>query len=175
MDKIKLRKKILLERENNPHINNKISNYLLGTLEYKRATNIFIYISTDKEIDTFKIINHAINNGKNVYVPKIISDGIMMATLYKLPLKANRYGILEPKGNMYAGDDIDLAVIPCLACDKYGHRIGYGAGYYDRFLKSFKGDKILLAGLLLDKIDINQWDIPADIIITERGVLNADK
>lgn len=174
MDKIKLRKEILCSRVDNPYINNKIYNYLIGTKFYKNATDIFIYISTDGEIDTAKIINDAIISGKNVYVPKIIADGIMIATLYKLPLIPNKYGTLEPQDNIYP-KKLDLAIIPCLACDKYGHRVGYGGGYYDRFLMNFAGHKILLSNLLIDKIDINKWDIPSDIIITKGGVLNADK
>lgn len=174
MDKIKLRKKILFDRVYNADINDEIYNYLLNTKEYKTATDIFIYISTDKEIDTFKIIHNAMNSGKNVYVPKIISEGIMVSVLYKQPFKFNKYGILEPIDNIYP-QKIDLCIIPCLACDRYGHRIGYGGGYYDRFLMNFEGDKILLSSLLIDKIPINNFDVSGDIIITERGILNANK
>lgn len=147
-----LRNKILEIRDslnNNEKelIDNKIFNELINTDLYKRSINIFIYISFSNEINTRNIIEKAFKDKKNVFIPKVYKDDKLMKAI-KLnsidELKKNSMGILEPidDSNYIEKENIDLIVVPGVVFDKECNRIGYGGGYYDRYLKDIKSKKI---------------------------------
>lgn len=146
---------------------------------YKNSKNIFVYVSFRSEINTFKIIEKAFTDKKEVYVPKVFSDKTMQAikidSLEKL--EKNKMGILEPKDESLTIDktNIDLIIVPGAVFDENFSRIGYGGGYYDRFLKEIKNkkNKVALAYdfQVLDKVITEEYDIKVDIIITEKRIL----
>lgn len=124
-------------------INNKI---------YRNANTVFIFVSYGSEVDTHKIINYMIKDGKRVCVPKIINlkDGIMKSIEISSmdELKLSFKGILEPEYDEKRVIDeiyIDLAIVPGVAFDKYGGRLGYGGGFYDRFLKKMRSNSEFIA------------------------------
>ncbi|MBP1868162.1 5-formyltetrahydrofolate cyclo-ligase [Clostridium tertium] len=180
-----LRNKILEIRDslnNNEKelMDNKIFNELINTDLYKRAINIFIYISFSNEINTRNIIEKAFKDKKNVFIPKVYKNDKLMKAI-KLnsidELKKNSMGILEPidDSNYIEKENIDLIVVPGVVFDKECNRIGYGGGYYDRYLKDIKSkeNKIALAYDLqiVDKIESEVHDIKVDYIITNTRAL----
>ncbi len=134
-------------------------------------------MSIDKEPDTAGIIAKAFNDDKIVLLPYIESesDKIYPVVYTKdMPLKHGKYKIKEPVHPVfYPEKDIDAVIVPAIAFDRYGNRIGYGKGYYDRFLSSLNKNTIKVGfsfnRCVVDEIHSQEWDVPVDIIFTETG------
>lgn len=146
---------------------------------YKKARGIFIYIGFGSEINTKVIIEDALKKGKEVYVPKVKGKEMLLIKIDSLEnLVTSSYGILEPIGdnNNFDVDKLDLLVMPGVAFDNSGNRIGYGGGYYDRFLEKNKtnAEKIALAYefQILNLINNEKHDVKVDKIITEERIIN---
>jgi 5-formyltetrahydrofolate cyclo-ligase len=110
--------------------------------EYQKSKSVFCYISFGKEIGTNLILEDCIKTGKLLSVPLITGKRKMIACRLDdiNSLKKNKYGIMEPVIiNEMPHDMIDLAIIPALGFNKEGFRIGHGGGFYDIYLKDFKG------------------------------------
>lgn len=140
---------------------------------YQNSQTIFCFVSTTDEVNTYPILNHALNQRKCVVVPKCLEKGIMQA--YQIlsfdDLESGKYGIQEPKEHCKSipPSDIDLAIIPCLSCNSEGYRIGYGGGFYDRYLQNqtFAKISICYRELLCENIPIESFDEKTDIIISD--------
>lgn len=180
-----LRNKILsirdsLNRNEKEIMDNEIFNKLKNTELYKNARNIFIYISFSNEINTINIIKKALEDKKDVFIPKIYKTNKSMKAI-KLnsfdDLRKNSMGILEPidDSKYIEKENIDLIVVPGVVFDKDCNRIGYGGGYYDRYLKdiAYKNNKVVLAYDLqvIDKIESEEHDIKVDYIITNSKII----
>lgn len=173
MDKRILRNKYKEIRKN---IKNKellddiIFNKIIELKEYKKSYLILIYVSLNDEVDTFKLIEHSLKIGKRVAVPKCEGDNIVFYNINKLSdLEEGRFRILEPRTNEVIDNFSDsICIIPGVAFDKESNRIGYGRGFYDRFLERYNGTKIGLAyaECICDKIDSDSTDIKMNIVIT---------
>ncbi len=139
--------------------------------EYSRAKNICCYYSFKDEIYTHDLFN---DRTKNWYMPKIEKDNLLICPYCKNKLKENIYKIKEPDTDFVNREIIDLIIIPALAADKNGYRIGWGKGYYDRFLKTLKHNPIKIiftySDLFFDSIYPNSFDEKCDIIITEKEI-----
>jgi 5-formyltetrahydrofolate cyclo-ligase len=141
--------------------------------EFKSAHTIMFYVDTKKEVMTRQAITGALNMDKRVVVPKVVDHGMIAVEIDSLiRLKPGRLGIYEPiENNEMPVEQIDLVVVPGVVFDKRGFRIGYGGGYYDRFLPSLRPDarKVAIAYdiQLIDKLSTEDHDIRVDIIITE--------
>lgn len=135
----------------------------------------FVYNSFGGEADTHKLIRYLISVGKAVCLPRVEGKN-MIAVPYSENMKTSRFGVPEPEGEAYRGD-IDVAITPLLAVDRKGARLGYGGGYYDRFLK----DKdILKVGYcfdfqVIDEVPSLKHDVRVDIIITEKRVITTEE
>lgn len=152
-----------------------IFNKIVESKEYKSAKTIFVYVSFQGEVDTHKFIKYALNDTKRICVPKIISkkEGIRAVEINSFEeLKKEAYGILEPDNFDKKVDEknIDLILMPGVAFDENGGRIGYGGAFYDRFLKNVspKTLKIALAYdfQIFSKVPMEEHDIKIDGIIT---------
>lgn len=148
---------------------------------FKDAKSIFIYVSFDGEIDTHNIIEYALKEGKVVCVPKIFTkaEGMHLMKIDSLlSLTPGYYGILEPpaESERMTLDEIDLIIMPGVAFDVNGGRVGYGGGFYDRLLagRNIQSAKIALAYRfqVFDKVPSDKWDEKIDIIITEDNIIN---
>lgn len=151
-------------------------------IEERRSESIMFYIAFGSEVRTQSCIARAINSGKTTIVPVCNADGkrqLLSSRLLDLQseVEEGTYGIPEPKPEFrrpFPPEKIDLVVVPGLAFDERGYRIGYGAGYYDRFLA--RCPQALFVGLAYETQILKcafpaAWDVPVHRIITEDGVI----
>jgi 5-formyltetrahydrofolate cyclo-ligase len=185
MTKKEIRKYILNMRdavnaEQKEDWDSKIFTSLINSDFYRNANVIFAFVSFKSEVDTHRFINHAVRDNKVICVPRIKSKetGIEVFRIGNMEdLKTGYYGILEPKDSCLKvnDEDIDLILMPGVAFDREGGRVGYGAGFYDRYLAKLKekADKIALAYhiQLLDKVPMDEFDVRIDGIITDEEIL----
>ena len=138
------------------------------SLGYAEGTRFFVYRSYSSEARTDLLISRLQADGKKVYCPRVEGDK-MVAVLSKEEYAISPKGIREPIGESYEGD-FDAVILPLLAVDKRGNRLGYGGGYYDRFLKDKQGKKIAFCYdfQVVDKLPKEEWDVPVDEIITDK-------
>lgn len=161
-----------------------ITEKFLKSDKYISAETVMLYISFGSEPDTFDILDRVISDGKKLAVP--LCDSVKCEiTAFGADslsqLKSGSYEILEPDSELIESgvlkpvqsSEIDLVVVPGLGFDKYGYRIGYGKGYYDRFLNGFAGDTVGLCfkECLLDKIYRDEFDIKVDTVITDSDIM----
>jgi len=184
MMKKALRKQILEKRddlsENEIRERSKaIINKLYSLPEFKEAKNILFYVSVNTEVDTQQAIKNLLaGNDKTIIIPYVVEDKSLLQ-LSKLnsfnELERKTSDILEPKEayiRKYDPEKLDLIIVPGLVFDALGNRIGYGQGYYDKFLKTLN-NKPKTIGLaydfqMVEKIPSKQHDVPVDIIVTEK-------
>lgn len=163
-----------LTKDQKSKLDCEITSRFLMLEEYRKAKSVLMYMSKNDEIDTRLIVYAAFLNGKDVYAPKSLGDKKM--TFHKISsisdLEAGRYGLLEPKEGLPEITDYNysICVTPCFCIDFTGHRVGHGAGYYDRFFNEvYKGRKIALAytNSVLPSVEYDEFDVPVDIIVTD--------
>ncbi len=150
----------------------KIINFLINLNAYLNSQNIGLYWSINNEVLTSELINHIMENQKTLLLPRIISSTKMnfyKVSDLKTDLENNQFGILEPKADLklYKQDQIDLIIVPIVAFDEDNNRIGYGKGYYDRYLSNYKGIKIGIAfkEQKFKRVPFEKNDIKMDRII----------
>jgi len=156
---------------------NKIFNKLINNDDFKKAINYFLFVSFRSEIETKTIINYLIDRNKNVFVPKVVGNIMKLYQIKSLEedLEKGVMGIKEPKESLkeLTDEKLDFILMPGLAFDNLGGRIGYGGGYYDKFLSSLDYlnavPKIAIAYKfqVINHIPMNDYDIRVDNIITD--------
>ena len=170
------RKILMKNNDEKSALDNDIQSRLLVTPEYRACGAVLIYSARGYEIATSMVIHAALANGKTVAMPRCEADGVMrfIAVSGMSDLAAGRYGILEPVDGCeeYIPDEASLCVCPALSCDMSGYRLGFGGGYYDRFLKDFKGVSAALcyAEAFVPTLPREDHDVPVDMIVTDRFV-----
>ena len=145
--KSELRKQVLqemeaLSQEQKQAIDQALTERLLQHRFYQEAKVIATYLSFPHEFQTQGLIEQALKDGKKVLIPKTYPKGHMDFVVYNSQqLVKTSFGLLEPQGDLEVVDasQIDLIHVPGLAFTTEGYRIGYGGGYYDRYLKHFSG------------------------------------
>lgn len=143
--------------------------------DYLLAGSIFIYVGKGTEVDTTLIIKDALAKGKRVLVPKTVYLGHMEACEIDSmeDLIPGTHGILEPKDLTYRmePEKIDVAFVPCVAFTKDGYRLGYGGGFYDRFLPRGRFKRILVAYSKMEENTLphDVYDEKVHGILTEEG------
>ena len=148
--KSELRKQVLQEmkvlpREQKQFIDQALTERLLHHPFYQEAKVIASYLSFPHEFQTQELIEQALKDGKKVLIPKTYPKGCMDFVVYNpQQLVKTSFGLLEPQGDLEVVDasQIDLIHVPGLAFTTEGYRIGYGGGYYDRYLKHFSGNTL---------------------------------
>ena len=138
-------------------------------------SNFFIYNPIKNEVDTFEIIDRLLKMGKSVSYPVIDGEKLISAIPTSSEYITDHFGCKTPK-DFTVMDKVEVAVIPLLACDKNKNRIGYGKGFYDRYLKDKNCIKIGLAYdfQVVDNFVPNPWDVPLDYIITPTKIIGED-
>lgn len=151
-----------------------ITKHLLAMPEYQTAQCLFCFAGIRREIDTRPILTDALANGKILCVPLCTAPGVMeLRQITDLTqLQPGAYGIPEPppESPVISADDVDLAILPCLTCNRSGQRLGHGGGYYDRFLSHYRGGTILLCRELLmrEEIPVEPHDYPVPWVLSEK-------
>jgi len=186
LDKKNLRRKILKSRSQLTEseiveFSNVIANKLYETEYYKNAKRIMSFVSAGNEVNTHEIIKRSISVGKSMTVPFTIHSPREMkaSELFDFSeLEISYHNILAPKKEFHRFVDsgtIDLILVPGVAFAKNGYRVGYGGGYYDRFLSEIDKNIIKIAlGFdlqVVDEVPIEKFDIPVDLIITEKSTI----
>ena len=147
---------------------------------YRHAKTVLVYVSTPIEVDTKEIINRALSDGKQVAVPRCVPGTRDMEFYYINgldELAPGTFGVLEPDpqpSRQLCDFTQSICVVPALACDRKGYRLGYGGGYYDRFLRDYPGEKVLILYrcCLVEHIWHGRFDVPVDRIVTEYFTAN---
>ena len=178
--KAELRKKILQEmkaipREQKQFIDQALTERLLHHPFYQEARVIASYLSFPHEFQTQELIEQALKDGKKVLIPKTYPKGRMDFVVYDpQQLVKTSFGLLEPQGDLEVVDasQIDLIHVPGLAFTTEGYRIGYGGGYYDRYLEHFSGHTLSTIYLCqVQQFMPENHDIPVqEVLIDERNL-----
>jgi 5-formyltetrahydrofolate cyclo-ligase len=175
IEKSALRKHLLEKRdatsaELRDIVSEKIHENLKKNSSFINAQNIACYFPIGSEVNTHNIMLDTLEQGKNLLLPKIIGDNIEFYIVSNLEkLEKGRFEIMEPKDSCEKAKKIDCMLIPTVGVSKLGVRLGYGHGYYDRFLSSTDTMKISLtySKQIVKSIPSDSHDIKIDWIVTE--------
>lgn len=140
---------------------------------YQNADNVFLYMSYNREVDTYMLLSRCFMDGKKVYAPKVLSKTDM--EFYRIQdehdLVSGYMGIMEPSDSCEKANTRDgLFIMPGLAFDYDFHRIGYGGGFYDRYLSidnTFIKAALAFDFQLLESIPYEEHDLKPDYIVTQ--------
>jgi len=182
-----LRKDILSQRKNMNSqdvsaFSNKIINTIMELPQFIKCKNIMIYLSFNNEVDTFSLVTWCLNNGITVIAPYCVKQEkkIIPFIINNLTtdLAKSTFGIMEPKYDLLNEAnliDIDLIIVPGVVFDKHCNRIGFGAGYYDRFL-SEKAKNTITIGIaydyqIIDEVPVDIYDVPLNFIVTQDRII----
>lgn len=137
---------------------------------YRQAKTVYGYLPYNQEVRTVPILEQAIRDGKQVAVPKVYGEEMKFHYLTDLSRVGIGYaGIPEPLGDEPVAEDADaLVLMPGLAFDKAGHRIGYGGGFYDKFLANEPGHPTVALCYdfqVLPHLDTEEFDVPVDLVL----------
>ena len=185
MNKAELRSLCISKRKgikNKNNLDSEIERLLLLSEEYSNAQTVLCYASLEDEINTDGIIIKALSDKKQVALPVCINkNGDMEFYLISSmeQLIKGAFSVLEPDVNIckrLCNYDNAIIVVPGLCFDRRGYRLGYGKGYYDRFLKNHS---LISIGLcynifIIDNQVVCDYDIPVNAIITENGIIYCD-
>ncbi|MFT9078554.1 5-formyltetrahydrofolate cyclo-ligase [Ethanoligenens sp.] len=128
-----------------------IRQQVISLPEYRSCDTLFSYVSVREEVDTHALIRTALRDGKRVAVPRCEGKRMVFYAIGSLDeLRPARFGLLEPPGGVRVLPDVhSLCLVPGLSFDQSGARIGYGGGFYDRFLPDFPGVSVGLCYSML--------------------------
>lgn len=158
------------------------SRTILSRLEalpvFQQARCVQTYVALRYEVNTHELIRRMLQEGKQVVVPRVAAGNTLQQYFINdfSELQADAFGILEPPPNssrFAAAESFDLVLVPGLAFDRAGHRLGAGKGYYDRFLAGIQVPKIALAFefQLVERVPREPHDQRVDMIVTEDEVI----
>jgi len=145
---------------------------------FQRAQVVETYVALRHEVDTHELIRRLLCAGKQVAAPKVETGNELQQYFIKAfsELHPGAFGILEPRpdpNRLAPPEQFDLVLVPGLAFDRAGHRLGAGKGYYDRFLAQIKAPKIALAFAfqIVAQIPLEAHDQQVDVIVTEKEAI----
>ena len=178
--KAELRKKILqemktLSQEQKQAMDRALTERFLQHPFYQEAKVIATYLSFPHEFQTQGLIKQALKEGKKVLIPKTYPKGRMEFVVYDpQQLAKTSFGLLEPQGDLEVVEpsQIDLIHVPGLAFTTEGYRIGYGGGYYDRYLENFAGQTMsTIYPCQIQNFNSEDHDIPVQEVLIDEGNL----
>lgn len=178
---LKKKRQAIADGGNSAKLGKIISERISQTDEYKRADTLLIFYPVGSEINLLPLFDIARLDRKRVAFPCCKANGVMIFRYADdlSELTARSYNIPEPNEECETVTDFisSLCITPALAFDEQGFRIGYGGGYYDRFLKEYNGISIGVAydGMIIDSLPRDEFDLSVDMIVTERRTLICQK
>lgn len=162
---------------------NELFNNIISTSVYNDSKNIFVYVSTEIEVDTITLIKYCLLNKKRAFVPLCNADDSTME-FYEInslnDLHKGYYGIMEPESDCMkkaVPDNESLMIVPGLSFSSSGYRLGYGKGFYDKYLSQHKCTTIGLCydEFLNENLPMDQHDIPVDFIVTDNNIIKTEE
>ncbi len=145
---------------------------------FKRERNLYLYVDCRGEVGTRRIMEEAFHRGKNVWVPRVTGDSMHFYRIYGMhDLRPGTYGIPEPTGTEAADGRQGLMVMPGVAFDEKCHRVGYGGGFYDRYLERYRNLRRMAVAFefqVMTAVPHEEYDICPEILITEKRVREAE-
>ena len=176
MDKKRIRsyireKKRAMTQEQIEAASARLGMLFVNTEQYRQAKTVYGYLPYNQEVRTVPILERALKDGKKVAVPKVYGETMRFIYLTDLTAVENGYaGIPVPIADGPVADDpTALVLMPGLAFDKEGHRVGYGGGFYDKFLAKEPNHPTVALCYefqLFDKLDTEAFDIPVDCVLS---------
>lgn len=149
-----------------------VANHIESTPGWPSAVRVALYLAADGEIDPTVIASRLRENGKTPHLPIIQDDNSLRFAAWdaNAPLSNNRFGIPEPMGKQVPAETLDIVLMPLVAWDMTGNRLGMGGGFYDRTLAGC--DNVLKVGLgfefqRVSSLQAESWDVRLDLIATE--------
>ncbi|AFS77214.1 5-formyltetrahydrofolate cyclo-ligase [Gottschalkia acidurici 9a] len=188
LDKKAIRKRMLnirqqMNRDKVESLSKEIKLKLMKLPIYQKSKTIMLYLSFGNEVDSYELIKACLESGKKVVVPFCVKkDMKIIPTEIKsldIPLRTHDMGYMEIEEEFVdpvSADEIDLIILPGIAFDKKCYRIGFGAGYYDRFLGELNFG-IPTIGVAYDFqiiesfLEMESHDVPLDYVITESRII----
>lgn len=148
--------------------------------DFQAARTIMFYASFRSEVETHDMVRRALAEGKRVVLPKIKGKDLALFEIrdFDSDVQPGQWDIPEPSGGKpFAPEEIGLIVVPGAAFDERGNRLGYGAGFYDKLLKEYKGATAALAFELqiVPSVPADQHDVPVKKIVTEKRIITAQR
>ena len=174
MDKTALRQQIRLQKRQMGQAeilekSQQLFRLFTATDAYRNAKSIYGYMSYNQEVRTLPILEQALWDGKRVAIPKCYGPEMRFIWMEDLSQTAPNRGIPEPIADGPLADDPDaLVLMPGMAFDKAGHRIGYGGGYYDKFLAQEPNHPtvaLCFSFQVLEHLETEEFDIPVDLVL----------
>ncbi len=148
----------------------KITRRILLLPEFRKSKSVLLYYPYKNEVDVRFLIKHLLKeNKKFIFLPKVSNNRIIPVKVdFPVVLKRGFAGIKEPDGIEFPERVIDLVIVPGVAFDYQGYRLGYGGGFYDRFLSNSKAYKVGVAYdfQIVDRLPHGEHDVPVDVIVT---------
>lgn len=168
--KLMIKKRLDLSKDEYLAKSNLIIYKLKQHPNFINAKTIGIYVSYKNEVETINLIKEIVKC-KKICVPKVNGQSMDFCLIRSLDeLKSGNYGILEPVSNkIIEKNNIDLLIVPMVAYDNMHNRLGYGGGYYDRYLQGYLGNVIGLAFSFqkIEALPFEDFDLPIPVIIDE--------
>ena len=164
-------------------LDRKIKNKLLNLWAVREAQTVLCYVSTDIEVDTREFINALLQMGKRVAVPRCEGEKSEMNFYYiesLSELSPGSFGVDEPdpqKSIMVGKTEGSVCIVPAFMFDKRGYRLGYGKGYYDRYLSRYNGSAIGIcySANLQEELFHGKYDRAVDLVVTDKEILTIGK
>ncbi len=156
----------------------KIHNRLKQVEIFSSAKKIGCYYPIGSEVLTQNIMQELLGDGKEISLPKVVGDDLSFRKIGGLKdLEKGEFGIMEPKDNCLEEKDMDLVLVPTVGITKNGIRLGYGHGYYDRFLSKSNAKTISLtySKQIVKSIPFSEKDVKIDWIVTEEKSIETSK
>lgn len=158
------------KRRENDHA---ISETIMGISKWRDARVVCLYMSQPEEVDTKELLADLFNHKKIVVLPRSEKYGLILHKIVSITdLTLGSYGILEPKlrCKIIPLENIDLFIVPGLAFDRHGYRLGWGKGYYDKLLANSTAPKIGLAYdvQVIAEVPHTSYDVPMTMVVTEK-------
>lgn len=183
LEKANLRKVLLQKRDSTSYdfiklASQKIKNKLKQIEFFRKAKKIACYYPIGSEVLTQEIMQELLSNGKEICLPKVEGDLLDFRKISDMKdLEKGNFGIMEPKDNCAIVENLDVVLVPTVAITKDGTRLGYGHGYYDRFLSTSSAKTISLtySKQIVKAIPSSDNDIKIDWIVTEEEAFQTSK
>jgi len=171
-----LKKRNSLSKETLDEMSEIIQTRAMHMNEFVNAKTVAAYHPVGSEVSTIQILSSVLQLGKCLALPRVEDESrIIFAEVEDLEndLQAGKYKIMEPKNHCLKVNRMDLALVPGIAWDEHGHRLGYGKGYYDRYLSNLQTTSVGLAYdfQILKDIPHGKNDFRVNLIVTEKRVI----